>query len=258
MHARCKPRSPSSSVASPRSKIRFARNCSAWRGLRAARSKPGRGAEGHRRTRTAARALAARGGEWQRPPRCEPRDRQRAARRTVDHTGRRVAGRQLLRCRRAAARDSRRPAGRVLSRAACAGQRPARRVPAGIRYRMGVRRAHRQPLRSGFAEAFRARLSEGTAAHDRRTLGADNLAAGRARGESPARRRRDRSWPRRPTGSRCTRRRIPRTRRRCSPEPCHRDGAQRQSAARHGVRGGTPCSAASRSRSGRGPPRSPG
>ena len=70
---------------------------------------------------------------------------------------------------------------------------PLRGLPARVRPRLGVRRAHRQPLRSDVAAPVRARLPARAAAHHRRALGRRDHAAHRARREPAPRGRADRA-----------------------------------------------------------------
>ena len=74
----------------------------------------------------------------------------------------------------------------LLSPAAEAERRPAGRLSAGVRPGLGLRRPHRQPLRSGDADALRARLPERPAAQHRRTVGGGDHAAHRPGRKSPA------------------------------------------------------------------------
>ena len=122
-------------------------------------------------------AAGARGGQ--------PRDPHRLSRRGV-------AAQQLPHRRGADSRDPRGPPAGLLPRAAQARDRDARRLPARLRPRLGLRRAHRQPLRSRDAAPLRPRLPARAAAHDRRALGPGDLAARRARREPPAPGRADR------------------------------------------------------------------
>ena len=71
--------------------------------------------------------------------------------------------------------------------------RAVRRLSAGVRHGLGVRRPHRQPVRSGDAAPLRARLPAGAAADDRRTVGGRDHAAHRAGRKSAAARRADRA-----------------------------------------------------------------
>ena len=112
------------------------------------------------------------------------------------HAGRRVAARQLPRRRGADPRDPRGPAAGLLPPAAEARGRPVRGIPARVRHRLGIRRAHRQPLRSGDAAPLRARLPERAAADHRRVVGGGDHAAHRAGREPAARRAAHRRQPR--------------------------------------------------------------
>ena len=87
------------------------------------------------------------------------------------------------------------PAG-LLPRAAQAGRGPSRRLSAGPRPRVGVRRAHRQPLRSREPAPDGARLPGGRAADDRRAVGDRDQPAHPARREPAPPRRADRAQPR--------------------------------------------------------------
>ena len=102
----------------------------------------------------------------------------------------------------------------VLPGAAQARRGAARRVPARLRNRLGLRGAHRQPLRPRDAPSLRARLPARAAADDRRAVGGGDHAARRARGEPPAPGREHRSRARDATGSRRAGRRAARRRRR--------------------------------------------
>ncbi len=62
-------------------------------------------------------------------------------------------------------------------------RRAVRRFPARVRHRLGIRRAHRQPLRTGDAATLRVRLSKCRAAHHRRVVGGGHHPAHRAGGE---------------------------------------------------------------------------
>ena len=75
-------------------------------------------------------------------------DRARRRRRPRHHAGRRMGARQLPRRRGADPRDPRGPAAGLLSPAAQARRRTVRRISARVRHRLGLRRAHRQPLRA--------------------------------------------------------------------------------------------------------------
>ena len=75
---------------------------------------------------------------------------------------------------------------RLLPRAAQAGRGAPRGLSARLRHRLGVRRAHRQPVRSRVAAAVRARLPARAAADDRRAVGGGDHAARRARREPAA------------------------------------------------------------------------
>ncbi len=109
--------------------------------------------------------------------------------------GRRVAGRQLPHRRGSDPRDPRRSPARLLPPASQALGRTARGASPRARAGLGLRRAHRQPLRPGDAVPVRARLPARAAAHDRRALGGGDHAADRARREPAARRRADRQQP---------------------------------------------------------------
>ena len=156
----------------------------------------------------------ARRGQRARPPRVVPRHRHRHPRGARDHAGGGVAGRQLPRRRRAAARDPRRPPARVLPRAAQARRGAARRLPARLRHRLGVRGPHRQPVRPRDAPALRARLPARAAADHRRAVGGGDHAARRARREPPAPGREHRARAGGPPGGRRAGRRAAGRRRR--------------------------------------------
>ncbi len=145
-----------------------------------------------------------------------------------------MAGRQLPRRGGADSRDPRRSPARVLSPAAQAGGGPARGLSARLRTRLGLRRAHRQPVRSADAVPVRARLPARAAADDRRALGGRDHAAHRpgrepaalGRADRPAAARRARRPTRWPTGcSASAIERPSRRRRRCGAStrrPCRR------------------------------------
>ena len=152
------------------------------------------------------------------------RDRHGGPRGARHHAGRRVAGRQLPRRGRPDPRDPRRSPAPLLSPAA----QDLGRTPGGISARprrdLGVRRAHRQPLRPADAHPLRARLPARAAPHDRRALGGGDHAADRAGGE-PAQGRRDhRQQPGRARGGRRAGGPLDRSRRRGRPRsrtrPC--------------------------------------
>ena len=81
---------------------------------------------------------------------------------------------------------------------------PLAGYPARVRHGLGLRRPHRQPLRSGDADPLRARLPDGPAAHHRRAVGRGDHAAHRA-GREPAALGRAHHEP--PVGARGSRRR---------------------------------------------------
>ena len=97
-----------------------------------------------------------------------------------------MADRQLSSRREADPRDPLRSAARLLPAAAQARRRTVRRISARVRRGLGLRRPHRQPLRSRDAVPLRARLSGGPAADDRRALGGRDHAADRPRREPQA------------------------------------------------------------------------
>ena len=168
-----------------------------------ARAQPRRGAARHASARLPAVRSARACATTKRC--CSPRTARSP--RAVDegrshHARRRMGARQLSRGRRADPRDPRRPAARVLSPAAQARRGSVRRISARVRHRLGLRRAHRQPLRSGIPAALRARLSDRRAAHHRRVVGGGHHAAHRAGREPAARRATHRDQPRRAAGSR--------------------------------------------------------
>ena len=104
------------------------------------------------------------------------------------------------------------PAG-LLSPVAQARRGSVRRLPARVRHRVGIRRAHRQPFRSGIPAAFRARLPDCRATHHRRVVGGGHHPAHRAGREPAARRATHRDQPRRAAGSRRDRRPASRSQR---------------------------------------------
>ena len=116
--------------------------------------------------------------------RCLSHHRQGDRRGPRDHAGGGMADRQLSSRREADPRDPLRSAARLLPAAAQAGRRAVRRISARVRRGLGLRRPHRQPLRSRDAVPLRARLPGGPAADDRRALGGRDHAADRAGRES--------------------------------------------------------------------------
>ena len=96
-----------------------------------------------------------------------------------------MAARQLPSRRTAGPRGPHRPAARLLPPAPQAEQRSAGGLPPRVRRGLGVRRPHRQPVRSGGADPFRARLPDRPAAQHRRAVGRGDHAAHRA-GREPA------------------------------------------------------------------------
>ena len=74
---------------------------------------------------------------------------------------------------------------RLLSPTAQACRRPAAGISAGVRNRVGIRRAYRQPLRPADALPVRAGLSARAAIDDRRAVGGRDHAQDRAGGKSP-------------------------------------------------------------------------
>ena len=119
------------------------------------------------------------------PRRVAPGDRRREPPDPHDFAGRRLAAEQLPHRRRAGPGDPGGPSAGVLSGAAEARRGRARRLSPRLRVGLVVRRAHRQPDRPRDLRAIRAGLPAGPAAHDRRALGAGDLAATGPRRESP-------------------------------------------------------------------------
>jgi len=153
----------------------------------AACREPGGGAGGRREAD--ARAIARRAAEGKRvcPAAGVPRHRRRGRRGARHHAGRGVAARQLPSRRGADPRDPRRSAARLLPTATEARRGAPHRLSARVRRRLGLRRAHRQPLRPGDAAPVRARLPARAAARDRRAVGGGDHAAGGACREPAAR-----------------------------------------------------------------------
>ena len=111
------------------------------------------------------------------------------------HSGRRVARRQLLHRRRAAPGHPRPLAARLLSRAAEARGGASARLPSRPRHRLGLRGAHRQPVRPRGAASLRAGVPARAAPPDRRAVGGGDHAAHRAGRELAAARGADRHQP---------------------------------------------------------------
>ena len=102
---------------------------------------------------------------------------------------------------------------RLLSPIAQARRRPLCRAAEGVRAGLGVRRAHRQPVRCRHLVRLHPRLSGGAAAHDRRIVGFGDHPAHHPGRESEADRRAHRLQPRRaPQGGRDRRRSVGRRR----------------------------------------------
>ena len=118
------------------------------RAARAACPQPGCRAAGDSGAPCRPLAAAAAGRQRQGPSRRLPRQRPRGGGRAARGAGGRMAARQLPPRRGADPRDPRRPAARLLPPAPQARRRSVRRLSAGVRAGVGLRRPHRQPLRS--------------------------------------------------------------------------------------------------------------
>ena len=117
---------------------------------RADRGQVARRAPARQRARLAGRLSLDRGGG-----RCRPHD----------HAGRGMAFGQFPSRGAAGSRGPHRPAPGLLSPASQAQRGAAGRLSAGVRPGLGLRGPYRQPFRSRDADALRARLPDGPAAH---------------------------------------------------------------------------------------------
>ena len=173
------------SLSGPRGTVRR-------RAARAARAQPRRCADGHAGA-SAASYRCTRGSTTTRPCCSRPIGRapanSRAAAARVPAAEWLLDNYHLVEEQVREVRDA--PAGRLLPAAAEARRRTVRRLPARVRHRLGVRRPHRQPLRSRDPAALHRRVPDGPAADDRRVVGGRHHAAHRADREPAAPRRPD-------------------------------------------------------------------
>ena len=136
-----------------------------------------------------------------------------------DHAGGGMARRQLPHRGRGRPGDPRGSPARVLPPAPQACRRGAARVSTRARPGLGVRRTHRQPLRSRDAGALRPPIPARAATDHRGAVGRAHRPPDRARGEPAAARRADRRGTCRPPGGRRPGGRAPRPRRTSRPGP---------------------------------------
>ncbi len=112
---------------------------------------------------------------------CLPRERQDDRRRTRNHPGGGMAGRQLSSRRKADPRNPIGSAAGILPTATQADRRAISGIPARFRRGVGLCRPQRQPLRSRGPVPLRTRVSTDTTPDDRRTLGGCDHIADRPR-----------------------------------------------------------------------------